>query len=204
MCTSFLPFVIDINLFSTTLRFAATNEVATVNNSAIASSRIINCNRSPSALVTLDLLFLDTTTDDQLAIFREAVGKFVQDRPRVWDSVLFFRRDAISQNLNLMECTLRCRHTKSWQDAASILMSRSELLTFCFEMGKTLGINYDSPPRRQYVVNAFAPSPDASAALSDTMGLPSSSDPFAGGKPTVQGSSDTVKALFLQARGLKR
>jgi hypothetical protein len=195
-------------LFSTTLRFAATNEVATVNNSSIALSRIINCNRSSSALVTLDLQFLDTTTDEQLAIFREEVGKFVQDRPRVWDSVLFFRRDAISQNLNLMECTLRCRHTKSWQDAASILMSRSELLTFCFEMGKTLGINYDSPPLRQYVVNAFAPSPDASAALLDTtasvMGLQSSGDSFTGGKPWLQGSSDAAKALFLQAKGLKR
>jgi hypothetical protein len=154
------------------------------------------------------LLFLDTTTDEQLSIFREAVGKFVQDRPRIWDSVLFFRKDAISQNLDLMECTLRCRHTKSWQDAASILMSRSELLTFSFEMGKTLGINYDSPPRRQYVVNAFAPSPDASAALLDTtagvMGVQSSSDPFAGGKPSLQGSSDAAKALFLQAKGLKR
>jgi hypothetical protein len=198
--TSFLPYVIDINLYSTTLRFAATNEVATVNNSSVAMSRIINCNRSPSALVTLDLLFLDTTTDEQLSIFREAVGKFVQDRPRIWDSVLFFRKDAISQNLDLMECTLRCRHTKSWQDAASILMNKSELLTFCFEMGKTLGVNYDSPPRRQYVVNTFEPSPDASTALSDTTPVETRVQPPS--YPFIP--SDATKALLLQAKGKRR
>jgi Mechanosensitive ion channel len=49
-------FVEDINLSTTTLRFARTNEVSTVNSYAIAGSKIINCNRSPGALVVFNII----------------------------------------------------------------------------------------------------------------------------------------------------
>jgi small-conductance mechanosensitive channel len=38
------------DLFTTTVRFATTNEVATLANGSLASSRIINCKRSPKAV----------------------------------------------------------------------------------------------------------------------------------------------------------
>lgn len=69
----------------------------------------------------------------------------------------FFRCESINQDLELMEYSLQVRHTKSWQDAASVLMNKSELLKFCFETGKQLGINYDSPPRASWTINSFKP-----------------------------------------------
>ena len=102
--------------------------VATVNNGSIASSRIVNCNRSPSALITYSFRFQLSTTDEQLSVFREAVEQFVKDRPRIWDQVLFLRCELIDQDVELMEFSLQVRHTKSWQDAAPILMNKSELL----------------------------------------------------------------------------
>jgi hypothetical protein len=162
-------FVEDINLFSTTLRFANTNEVATVNNASITMSRIVNCNRSPNALLTLTLYFMDTATEDELSTFRDAIESFVQDRPRIWDSILFFRCESINQDLQMMEYIIRIRHTKAWQDAATILMKKAELLKFCFETGKKLDINYDSPPRASWTINSFSGNPaDIDAALTSS------------------------------------
>jgi small-conductance mechanosensitive channel len=186
--TNILPqlswFVEDLNLFSTTLRFANTNEVATVNNASIAMARIMNCNRSPNALVTLNLVFMDTATDEKLEIFRETIKGFIQDRPRIWESMLFFRCESINQDLELMEYSLRIRHTKPWQDAASILANKGELLKFCFETGKKLEINYDSPPRASWTINSFA-TPDGegvadmNAALNAIRGQGPKRDPNA-------------------------
>jgi len=175
-------FVQDINLFSTTLRFANTNEVATINNASITMSRIVNYNRSPNALITLTLYFMNTATEEQLGTFRDAVDHFIQDRPRIWDSIMFFRCENINQDLELMEYTLRIRHTKPWQDAASILMNKAELLKFCFETGKKLEINYDSPPRASWTINSFATPGDESpadlnAALSSMGNQGSEGDP---------------------------
>ena len=66
-------FVEDINLFSTTLRFAATNEVSTVNNGAISLCRIVNYARSPRALVTIPLKFMINTEDAVISVFKAAL-----------------------------------------------------------------------------------------------------------------------------------
>lgn len=205
-------FVEDLNLFSTTLRFANTNEVATVNNASIAMSRIINCNRSPNALITLTLYFMDSATEDQLGIFRDTVDSFVQDRPRIWDSILFFRCESINQDLKLMEYSLRIRHTKPWQDAASILMNKAELLKFCFETGKKLEINYDSPPRASWTINSFAPpgvdSPaDMNAALRSlggNQGSAAGQGHDAQDEAHPSGGLDAASALFQgKAKGMR-
>ena len=145
----------DITIFSTTLRLGTTNEVATVDNGSIAKCRIVNYNRSPSAIVTLNLRF-NIATQDQLVIFREAVESFVNDRPRVWDQILFFRCEDIDKDIRKMEFTLRIRHIKAWQDASSILMNRSELRAFCFEVAEKLAINFDSPPPSFNIMNSFS------------------------------------------------
>ena len=51
-------FVDSVTLFSTTVRFASTNEVATYSNGSLASLRIINANRSPK--VSLYAFFFNT------------------------------------------------------------------------------------------------------------------------------------------------
>ena len=47
---SLLQFLLDINLFHTTVRYAGTNEVATINNGSVANMRIINGARSPNGM----------------------------------------------------------------------------------------------------------------------------------------------------------
>jgi Mechanosensitive ion channel len=93
-------FVEDINLSTTTLRFARTNEVSTMNNWAIAGSKIINCNRSPGALVVLNLIlhvsiFEKTTLDE----FQAELQQYVMTHPRIWDSLVFCRHDSVDADL---------------------------------------------------------------------------------------------------------
>lgn len=149
----------------------------------------MNGNRSPNALITFTLYFTDKATEDQLAVFRDTVESFVQDRPRIWDSLAFFRCESINQDLGMMEYLLRIRHTKSWQDAASIMLNKAEVLKFCFETGKQLGINYDSPPRATWTINSFA-SPSGEGSPAD---MKAALQSF-GGKGSNE-ESDTKEAL---------
>jgi small-conductance mechanosensitive channel len=75
-------YVDKVTLFSTTVRFAATNEVATYSNGSLAVLRIINANRSPKACISIAIKFGLETLFGKIAIFREAVEKFVKARPR--------------------------------------------------------------------------------------------------------------------------
>lgn len=181
-------FVQDLTLYSTTLRFGPTNEIATVDNGSIARSRIVNYNRSPNAIVMLRLRFC-LASQEQIIVFREALESFVQDRPRIWDSILFFRCENIDKDMLLMEYTLRIRHTKTWQDAASILMNRSELFTFCFELGEKLEINFDPPPRSFRIKNSFEADEKTEQTAAEYVS-PSS-------------KATAAKALFMQMKGAK-
>jgi small-conductance mechanosensitive channel len=89
-------FVEDINLSTTTLRYARTNEVSTLNNWAIAGMKIINCNRSPNAIIVLDTrLHVSVLQGATLAHFRAALQEYVETHPRTWESLLYCRHDAI-------------------------------------------------------------------------------------------------------------
>ena len=50
-------FVENAGLFTTTIRFATTNEVATVSNGSLANSRVINGARSPKMLAYVYMKF---------------------------------------------------------------------------------------------------------------------------------------------------
>jgi hypothetical protein len=134
-------YVEDINLFTTTLRFAKTNEVATVSNGTIIQSRIVNCQRSPNALVTVHIEFRPDVSEDDVEKFVVALEAFVGDRPRIWDSLVYFQCESINSGDGIIKYTLRVRHTKTWQDAPQILASKAELLKFCSETTKAMGIN---------------------------------------------------------------
>jgi Mechanosensitive ion channel len=86
----------DITLTTTTLRFARTNEVSTVNNWAIADQRIVNCNRSPNAIVFFEvMLHIRIMEGDNLEKFVNRLKEYVHDNPRIWDSLAFCRHDRI-------------------------------------------------------------------------------------------------------------
>lgn len=138
----------DINLFSTTLRFGNTGEVATVNNGSIAGSRIVNCARSQNALITFTFKLRLFSAENKVTLLSDAIKTYVKDRPRTWVQVVFFRPDDIDPDNAIIIYNLRIQHRKTWQDAPAILKDRGELLQFFFKTGEKLGILYDSPMQR--------------------------------------------------------
>ena len=77
-------FVQTVGLFTTTVRFAATNEVATLANGSLASSRVINAKRSPQANVYVFNKFSVNVPYSKVMIFKKCVESFVKERPREW------------------------------------------------------------------------------------------------------------------------
>ncbi len=75
-------FVEQVTLFTTTVRFATTNEVATYSNGSLAPLRIINAKRSPKAVVYVYMKFGSDAPYTKLKLFRSAVENFVKARPR--------------------------------------------------------------------------------------------------------------------------
>jgi len=166
-------FVEDISLFSTTIRFSRTNEVSTVNNYSISLSRIVNCNRSANAIVVLELKFsIAIFEDGKLKTFRDALEKYVRDNPRIWDSLLFCRYDFINPDVTeeFVFFSIAFKHRQSWQSAARINIHRAELLRFIYGLGKTMEIQYNTPPSRRLVVP-----PQSFRSLSAPGGLPQDS-----------------------------
>jgi small-conductance mechanosensitive channel len=88
-----------VDLFTTTMRFATTREVATISNGALAGSRIINLKRSEKALVYIYLKFGVDVPHGKIESFKEEVTAFVKDRPREWLALTGFRSTRIEADL---------------------------------------------------------------------------------------------------------
>jgi len=84
----------DVNLTTTTLRYANTNEVCAVNYSSMASARIVTLARSLKATAQSKFVaYISILDDNKLEEFCEQDHKYVNDRPRVWECVASFRND---------------------------------------------------------------------------------------------------------------
>lgn len=84
-------FVQNVDLFTTTVRYAFTNEVATLANGSLAASRIINAKRSPKANVFVYMKFSVTVPYQKILVFKKTVEAFVKDRPREFRGMTGFR-----------------------------------------------------------------------------------------------------------------
>jgi len=143
-------FVEDINLANTTLRYAQTNEVSTVSNASIEASRIVNCNRSPNAIVIFRLsLHVAVLEGEKLTAFQDALKEYVKEHPRAWDQLLYIRIDEVDADNEKIECSLGFRHRNSWQDAGRVLVQRGLLLKFVYQTATAMKIDYSSPPNRR-------------------------------------------------------
>jgi len=142
---------------NTTLRFAKTNEVSTVSNSSITTSRIVNCNRSPNAIVVLDVpLHIRCLEEGKLNAFQKAIKRFISEHPRAWDKLLFVRRDEINPDEETVRCTIAVVHRNSWQEAGRILVQRGILLRFLHQAAVELEIEYSTPPIRRVLYSGGA------------------------------------------------
>ena len=140
-------FVDGITLFSTTVRRAATNEVATHSNGSLADSRIINANRSPQAIACVYLKFACDVPYDRIMFFKTVVEAFVKDRPTEWISFLAFRATRIEADLGFIEYVVVLQHVEKWQNGGPIAQSKADVASFCLEAMKKLDMRYVAPPK---------------------------------------------------------
>jgi hypothetical protein len=118
-----------------------------VNNGTLSALRITNCNRSPKAMISLTLEFaLHKVNEQKITFFHSEIEKYVRERPRTFDTLMLCRCEHMDASKDLAQYALRVRHMKSWQDAPLILQNRGELVWFCQELGKELGINKEQVP----------------------------------------------------------
>lgn len=135
------PFL-DINLWCTTLRYSATNEIAIVSNGILSTLRIVNCNRSPNAMFNISLNFeLDNVDNGKIELFRQGLAEHLRGQPRIYEGLVSFRCDSIDTKLKVAQYSIRIRHRRSWQDAVVVLRDRGEIIAFCIKLGNDLGIN---------------------------------------------------------------
>jgi hypothetical protein len=126
---------------------AANNELATVSNGSIASTRITNCARSKNAVVVIVLkLHISVQKEQNLEKFKEALENYVSDNPAIWDMLIFLRCDDVDSDNEFVMCRVAVRSRHSWQVAARILEDRGRMFLFCIELSKKMKVNYETPP----------------------------------------------------------
>jgi hypothetical protein len=148
-------FVEDISLFYTTLRFAKTNEVSTLNNFSISQSRIVNLQRSTNAIVRITMDVRERAwTGNKFQLFRSEIEQYIRDHPRIWESLAACRHDDFQPDSEKITITLDFRHRLSWQNSPRISENRADLLRFVHQTAKKMGVMYSSTPSKRLVIHA--------------------------------------------------
>lgn len=150
-------FVEDITLATTTLRCAKTNEVCTVNNSSIASTRIVNLARSPNATIHFEFAaHLSIFDGDRLDQFRKEMEKYVEERPRVWESVRHIRHAMFDADSERVDISVAIRHKNAWQEAARIKNDTAAVYRFLYQLGNKIDVHFSAPPEQKVVYQGGA------------------------------------------------
>jgi Mechanosensitive ion channel len=147
----------DITLTTTTLRYATTNELASLNNASIANSRVVNYKRSSKAMVSIRVQFDIDVTKQQLDDFRYALEAYLENRPREWIGLIHYRADTIDNNAGILTFLYRAQHVKSWQELAAIMISKGEWERHAVKVATEMDIIFDSPPAQMTVGLGLAP-----------------------------------------------
>ncbi|KAK1736997.1 mechanosensitive ion channel family protein [Skeletonema marinoi] len=100
----------DCNLFTTTLRLAKSNEIATVKNGNIADKKIINHNRSDRAVVNIVLSLKSTVTHEEATIVKSAIEQYISDNPRIWAQLINFRIIDVDPCNDITKILVRVQH----------------------------------------------------------------------------------------------
>lgn len=139
-------FVENITLATTTLRFAGTNEVCTVNNSSITSARIINLARSPNATVHFEFAsHISILDDNKMDQFRKEMKQYVEERPQTWEGLAGIRHGMFDISDERVDVTMALRHRNAWQEAGRIKNDRADVFRFLYKLGKKLDVHFSAP-----------------------------------------------------------
>ena len=141
----------DINLTTTTLRFAQTNEVSTVNNWSLTTARIVNCARSPKACIRILAKFNTGASLEKLDTLKSRLEDWLSKDPRSWAGLVQFVTDIIDRDNALIVYKIGVLHVKPWQDISSVMKSKGDLECEVDRISFELGIHYNSVPTRHKV-----------------------------------------------------
>ena len=167
-------FVEDVTLFTTSVMYFYISERATLSNGSLANSRIINVSRTSMAYMYILLKFPVDVSHDKLKIFHTALEQFFRNRPREWRSFDSFRATRIDAEAGFIEYMVVCTHRLSWVEWTTIHTSKADLINFCSEVSKQLGIWYRAPPLP--VDLTFRNAADFGAILQQQQQTPSSEE----------------------------
>jgi hypothetical protein len=81
----------------------------------------------------------------KVEIFKNAVDKFVRNRPREWLGLTGFRCARIEADQGFIEYSIVLQHRESWQNIVPVLNSKHTVHCFCLELAKKLDMRYRSP-----------------------------------------------------------
>jgi hypothetical protein len=165
---TFSWFVEDVTLFHTTVRLSVTNEVATIANSSLSNCRVINAARSPKALVYVFLKFGVDVPYTRIQIFKDALLSYIKERPREWLACHSFRAHRMQEDQGFIEYLVILQHRDSWQHSLVVLDSRANIMSYCLELQKLLGMRYVSPATPVDLTIKNKNLPDALGILSST------------------------------------
>ncbi|CAB9508678.1 expressed unknown protein [Seminavis robusta] len=141
----------DINLMTTTLRYAATNEVSTINDCTLSEARIVNCARSTNAIVRFRIAFRASATAGQLKGFRQELELYLENQPQVWTGLVQFANDGIQRDDSYIVFLIGVQHVKSWQELGKIVANKGELTREADRIANKMEIHYKSPEGKMNV-----------------------------------------------------
>jgi hypothetical protein len=114
----FRPFVLRTSLFLVPHYYAGNNEVASVSNGSIASTRITNCAQMKNAVVYIPLKLhfsLLLVVHDDLNVEKFKVQNYISNNPEAFDGLGFFGCNDINSDDECVMYDLCVRSRHSWQ-----------------------------------------------------------------------------------------
>ena len=84
------------------------------------------------------------------------LDKYAKDYPRRWNNFAYCRIDGIHIEQEKIVATIGFQHRKAWQNLGTILVDKSDLVGYIYELSKKMGISYDELPSRELVYYAGA------------------------------------------------
>lgn len=138
--------------------YAGNNEVASVSNGSIASTRITNCAQMKNAVVYIPLklhISLLLVVHDDLNVEKFKVQNYISNNPEAFDGLGFFGCNDINSDDECVMYDLCVRSRHSWQEAGRVLENRRRLFQYCIELSKETKVNFDSLAPRHVLYYSY-------------------------------------------------
>ena len=93
---------------------------------------------------------------EYIEIFKRAVEEYIKVRPREWLALNGFRVTKITTEQGYFQVMLTIQHRDPWQNVGQVLDSKANLVSYCHEVQKKLGMEYKAPALPVDLRNALA------------------------------------------------